>query len=259
MTLHSPPLLEIRGLRKEFGSHAALKSVNFTVGKGEFIVVLGRSGAGKSTLMRCINRLTDPTSGEIIFENKTLGNDAEELRLHRRRIGMIFQHFNLVKRLSVLKNVMIGSLGYKPLLPSLFHIFSRREKLEALQCLDRVDILHKANQRADTLSGGEQQRVAIARALNQKPLLLLADEPVASLDPTIARTVLSYLKKINEEIGITVLLNIHQVNYAREVGRRVIGLAQGIVEFDGDIADLNDEVLYRIYGGRPEETYDEIR
>ena len=259
MTLHSPPLLEIRGLRKEFGSHAALKSVNFTVGKGEFIVVLGRSGAGKSTLMRCINRLTDPTSGEIIFENKTLGNDAEELRLHRRRIGMIFQHFNLVKRLSVLKNVMIGSLGYKPLLPSLFHIFSRREKLEALQCLDRVDILHKACQRADTLSGGEQQRVAIARALNQKPLLLLADEPVASLDPTIARTVLSYLKKINEEIGITVLLNIHQVNYAREVGRRVIGLAQGIVEFDGDIADLNDEVLYRIYGGRPEETYDEIR
>jgi len=259
MTLHSPPLLEIKGLRKEFGSHAALKSVNFTVGKGEFIVVLGRSGAGKSTLMRCINRLTDPTSGEIIFENKTLGNDAEELRLHRRRIGMIFQHFNLVKRLSVLKNVMIGSLGYKPLLPSLFHIFSRREKLEALQCLDRVDILHKANQRADTLSGGEQQRVAIARALNQKPLLLLADEPVASLDPTIARTVLSYLKKINEEIGITVLLNIHQVNYAREVGRRVIGLAQGIVEFDGDIADLNDEVLYRIYGGRPEETYDEIK
>ena len=202
MTLHSPPLLEIRGLRKEFGSHAALKSVNFTVGKGEFIVVLGRSGAGKSTLMRCINRLADPTSGEIIFENKTLGNDAEELRLHRRRIGMIFQHFNLVKRLSVLKNVMIGSLGYKPLLPSLFHIFSRREKLEALQCLDRVDILHKAYQRADTLSGGEQQRVAIARALNQKPLLLLADEPVASLDPTIARTVLSYLKKINEEIYI---------------------------------------------------------
>ena len=259
MTLHSPPLLEIRGLRKEFGSHVALENINFTVGKGEFIVVLGRSGAGKSTLMRCINRLADPTSGEIIFENKTLGNDAEELRLHRRRIGMIFQHFNLVKRLSVLKNVMIGNLGYKPLLPSLFHIFSRREKLEALQCLDRVDVLHKAYQRADTLSGGEQQRVAIARTLNQKPLLLLADEPVASLDPTIARTVLNYLKKINEETGITVLLNIHQVNYAREVGRRVIGLAHGIVEFDGDIADLDDEVLYRIYGGRPEETYDEIK
>jgi phosphonate transport system ATP-binding protein len=259
MTLNSPPLLDIKGLRKEFGSHVALENVNFTVAKGEFIVVLGRSGAGKSTLMRCINRLTDPTAGEIIFENRVLGNDSKELRLHRRRIGMIFQHFNLVKRLSVLKNVMIGNLGYKPLLPSLFHLFSRKEKLEALLCLDRVDISHKAYQRADTLSGGEQQRVAIARALNQKPVLLLADEPVASLDPTIARTVLNYLKKINDETGITVLLNIHQVNYAREVGRRVIGLAHGIVEFDGDIADLNDDALYRIYGGRPEETYDEIK
>lgn len=258
MTLHSP-LLEVKGLRKVFGSHVALENVNFTVNKGEFIVVLGRSGAGKSTLMRCINRLTDPTAGEIIFEGKSPGNGAEELRLHRRRIGMIFQHFNLVKRLSVLKNVLIGNLGYKSLIPSLFHIFSRRERLEALQCLDRVDILHKAHQRADTLSGGEQQRVAIARTLNQKPVLLLADEPVASLDPTIARTVLTYLKKINEEMGITVLLNIHQVNYAREVGRRVIGLARGIVEFDGNIADLDDEVLCRIYGGKPEETYDEIK
>ena len=259
MTVDSAILLELRGLRKEFGAHVALGNINFTVRKGEFIVVLGRSGAGKSTLMRCINRLTDPTAGETIFEGKTLGNDAEELRLHRRRIGMIFQHFNLVKRLSVLKNVLIGSLGYKPLLPSLFHLFSRKEKLEALLCLDRVNMSHRAHQRADTLSGGEQQRVAIARTLNQKPMLLLADEPVASLDPTIARTVLNYLKKINEETGITVLLNIHQVNYAREVGRRVIGLARGIVEFDGDIADLNDEVLYRIYGGRPEETYDEIK
>ena len=251
-------ILEIKGLRKEFGANVALKDISFNVKEREFIVVLGRSGAGKSTLMRCINRLIDPTAGEIVFQDKVLSGKKEELRLHRRGIGMIFQQFNLVKRLSVIKNVLVGSLGYKSLLPSLCHIFSKEEKLRALACLDRVDIVHKAYQRADTLSGGEQQRVAIARALNQNPVLLLADEPVASLDPTIARTVLNYLRQINQQLGITVLLNIHQVNYAREIGRRVIGLAKGVVEYDGDIDDLNDEVLRGIYGGAPEETYDEI-
>jgi len=250
------PILQITGLRKEFGSTVALQDVNFTVDEGEFIVILGRSGAGKSTLMRCINRLIAPTAGEILFQGKTLSG-KKELRLHRRSIGMIFQQFNLVKRLSVLKNVLVGALGYKAVLPSLCHVFSGQEKLRALGCLDRVDIAHKAYQRADTLSGGEQQRVAIARALNQKPVLLLADEPVASLDPTIARIVLSYLKRINEQMGITVLLNIHQVNYGREIGRRIVGLAKGAVEFDGDVDDLDDKVLLRIYGGVPEETYDE--
>ncbi|MHC4891647.1 MAG: phosphonate ABC transporter ATP-binding protein [Planctomycetota bacterium] len=258
MISEQSPILEITGLRKEFGSTVALKDITFSVTEGEFIVILGRSGAGKSTLMRCINRLVEPTAGEIVFQKKVLSGKKEELRLHRRSIGMIFQHFNLIKRLSVLKNVLIGTLGYKPLFPSLCHMFSREEKLRALVCLDRVEISHKAYQRADTLSGGEQQRVAIARALNQKPVLLLADEPVASLDPTIARTVLKYLKRINEQMGITVLLNIHQVNYGREIGRRIIGLAKGVVEFDGDVADLTDEVLFRIYGGVPEETYDEI-
>lgn len=251
-------VLEVNGLRKQFGSNIALKDINFNVKQGEFIVILGKSGAGKSTLMRCINRLIEPSDGEIIFQNKILNGKSEDLRLHRRSIGMIFQHFNLVKRLSVLKNVLVGSLGYKALLPSLIHVFSKEEKLQALACLDRVDIAHKAHQRADTLSGGEQQRVAIARALNQSPVLLLADEPVASLDPTIARIVLNYIKQINTELGITVLLNIHQVNYAREVGRRVIGLAKGIVEYDGELEDLSDEILRDIYGGTPEETYDEI-
>lgn len=254
----SQNVLEVKGLRKQFGSNIALKDITFNVKKGEFIVILGRSGAGKSTLMRCINRLIEPSDGEIIFQNKVLNGNKEDLRLHRRSIGMIFQQFNLVKRLSVLTNVLVGSLGYKSVLPSLVYLFSTEEKLQALGCLDRVDIVHKAHQRADTLSGGEQQRVAIARALNQNPVLLLADEPVASLDPTIARIVLSYLRKINEELGITVLLNIHQVNYAREVGRRVIGLAKGIVEYDGEIKDLTDEILRNIYGGAPEETYDEI-
>ncbi len=250
------PILEIKGVRKEFGSTVALHDVHLTAYPREFTVILGRSGAGKSTLMRCINRLVTPTSGEVLFNGKVVTGNKRELRLHRRSIGMIFQQFNLVKRLPVLKNVLTGALGYKATLPSIFHIFSREEKLWALECLDRVDMAHKAFQRTDTLSGGEQQRVAIARALNQRPILLLADEPVASLDPTIARTVLSYLQKINAETGITVLLNIHQVNYAREFGRRIIGLAGGVIAFDGDVSELSDDILTRIYGGRPEDTYD---
>lgn len=250
------PILDVMELRKEYGSTVALQGIDLSVYPGEFTVVLGRSGAGKSTLMRCINRLVTPTDGEVRFNGKVVTNNRKNLRLHRRSIGMIFQQFNLVKRLPVLKNVLTGILGYKATLPSIFHIFSREEKLRALECLDRVDMAQKAFQRTDTLSGGEQQRVSIARALNQRPLLLLADEPVASLDPTIARTVLGYLTQINEELGITVLLNIHQVNYAREFGRRIIGLADGVIAFDGDVSDLTDDILTRIYGGRPEDTYD---
>lgn len=252
------PILEIKRLRKEYGAGVvALQDVSLTASAGEFIVILGRSGAGKSTLMRCINRLVRPTAGEVLFNGRTLTDERSALRRERRAIGMIFQQFNLVKRLSVVLNVLTGALGEKGLTASLLHYFTRDEKLKALECLERVNMAHKAFQRADTLSGGEQQRVAIARALNQKPILLLADEPVASLDPNIARTVLSYLKRINEELGITVLLNIHQVNYAREFGHRVVGLAGGVVAFDGDVSELSDEVLNRIYGGKPEESDDE--
>ena len=251
------PILAIAGLRKEYGASVALQGVNLEVQRGEFIVVLGRSGAGKSTMMRCINRLVQPTAGTIEFNGAGAPRTKNQLRQLRCGIGMIFQHFNLVKRMAVLQNVMTGGLGRKPFLSSLFCIFGREEKLRALECLDRVNMSHKAFQRADTLSGGEQQRVAIARALYQNPVLLLADEPVASLDPTIARTVLSYLTKINQELGITVLLNIHQVNYAREFGERVIGLADGVVAFDGHVSGLNDQVLNQIYGGQPDDTYDE--
>jgi phosphonate transport system ATP-binding protein len=251
------PILKISGLRKAYGSTVALQDVNLDVERGEFIVILGRSGAGKSTLMRCVNRLVQPTAGAIRFNGEMLPNKKKQLRRFRCAIGMIFQQFNLVKRLSVLQNVMTGGLGRKPLLPSLLHSFSRNEKLLALECLDRVNMTHKAFQRADTLSGGEQQRVAIARALYQKPILLLADEPVASLDPTIARTVLRYLKTINDELGITVLLNIHQVNYAREFGQRIVGLSGGVIAFDGDVSGLTDRVLNDIYGGQPEDTHDE--
>jgi len=246
-------ILEIRGLRKEYGANAALKDVSLTARRGEFIVILGRSGAGKSTLMRCVNRLVVPSAGEVRFNGQLVTGDAAALRRHRQSIGMIFQQFNLVKRMSVIKNVLTGMLGNKAYVPSLFQYFTREDKLMALDCLDRVNMAHKAFQRADTLSGGEQQRVAIARALNQKPVLLLADEPVASLDPNIARTVLNYLKKINEELGITVLLNIHQVNYAREFGQRVVGLANGVIAYDGDVAGLSPEILESIYGGLPQD------
>jgi phosphonate transport system ATP-binding protein len=251
--MQSEAILDIRGLRKEYGGNVALQDVNLTARRGEFIVILGRSGAGKSTLMRCINRLVVPSAGEVRFNGAVVTGEAAALRRHRQSIGMIFQQFNLVKRMSVIKNVLTGMLGNKSYFPSLFQYFSREDKLRALDCLDRVNMAHKAFQRADTLSGGEQQRVAIARALNQKPLLLLADEPVASLDPNIARTVLSYLKKINEELGITVLLNIHQVNYAREFGQRIVGLANGVIAYDGDVAGLTPEILERIYGGLPQD------
>jgi phosphonate transport system ATP-binding protein len=248
MTGAAAPILEVRNLNKRYGAQTALRDVTFSALAGEFIVVLGRSGAGKSTLMRCINRLVEPSGGDIRFEGAPVPASRRALRRMRRRIGMIFQQFNLVKRLSVLTNVLTGRLGYKALLPSLAYRFGREEKLAALECLERVNMAHKAFQRADTLSGGEQQRVAIARVLNQNPVLLLADEPVASLDPTIARTVLRDLRRINEDLGITVLLNIHQVNYAREFGERVVGLAGGGIVFDGHVRELSDDVLHRIYG-----------
>jgi phosphonate transport system ATP-binding protein len=251
--VESGTILDIRGLRKDYGAAVALQDVNLTARRGEFIVILGRSGAGKSTLMRCINRLVVPSAGEVRFNGEVVTGDGAALRRHRQSIGMIFQQFNLVKRLSVMKNVLTGMLSHKGYVPSLFQHFTREDKLRALDCLNRVNMAHKAFQRADTLSGGEQQRVAIARALNQQPSLLLADEPVASLDPGIARVVLSYVRKINEELGITVLLNIHQVNYAREFGHRIVGLANGVITYDGDVAGLTPDVLERIYGKQPED------
>jgi phosphonate transport system ATP-binding protein len=219
------------------------------VDRGEFVVILGPSGAGKSTLMRCINRLVVPTTGEVVFRGESLGDGRRDLRAARRHIGMIFQQFNLVKRLSVLTNVLAGRTGYKSTLSVLCHHFTRGERALAMESLARVDLADKAHQRADTLSGGEQQRVAIARALVQEPQLILADEPVASLDPKIARNVLGYLKRINQEVGITVLCNLHQVEYAREFGDRVVGLSRGRIVMDGRVTDLTPAVLAEIYEG----------
>ncbi len=234
------------------GETVALRDVSIDVKEGEFLVILGPSGAGKSTLMRCINRLVEPTGGRILLDGREVTSRRRQLRAARRDIGMVFQQFNLVKRLSVLMNVLSGRLAYHTFWPSLLYKFDQDDKRVAIDCLVRVNMEHKAFQRADTLSGGEQQRVAIARALAQEPKVILADEPVASLDPKIARQVLTYLKQIAGELGITVLCNLHQVEYAREYAERVVGLSQGTVVFDGPSGKLTDDILQQIYYRDPE-------
>jgi phosphonate transport system ATP-binding protein len=241
-------MISIQGLSKTYaGTVVALRSIDVDVKDGEFLVILGPSGAGKSTLMRCLNRLVEPTAGRIVHDGAEITGHARKLRDVRRDFGMVFQQFNLVKRLSVLTNVLTGRLAYRSAWRSLAYSFAAEDRRIAVECLARVNMEHKAFQRADTLSGGEQQRVAIARALAQQPKVILADEPVASLDPKIARQVLTYLREVARELGITVLCNLHQVDYAREFGERIVGMSQGTVVFDGPVSDLTDEVTHRIY------------
>ena len=248
------PMISIRGLGKTYtGGVRALNDISIDVRPGEFLVILGPSGAGKSTLLRCINRLVDPSEGQVFHSGVEITGHRGDLRAIRRQFGMVFQQFNLVKRLSVLTNVLTGRLGYRSVWRSLVYSFSKEDKRIAIECLARVNMEHKAFQRADTLSGGEQQRVAIARALAQQPMVILADEPVASLDPKIARQVLGYLREAAQELGITVLCNLHQVEYAREFSERVVGMSRGSVVFDGTAAALTDDILHRIYYREPGE------
>ena len=252
------PMISIRGLSKTYaGGVRALNNVSIDVAPGEFLVILGPSGAGKSTLLRCINRLVEPSEGQVFHNGAEITGHRGDLRAIRRQFGMVFQQFNLVKRLSVLVNVLAGRLGYRSVLRSLFYSFPEADKRIAIECLARVNMEHKAFQRADTLSGGEQQRVAIARALAQQPTVILADEPVASLDPKIARQVLGYLRQVAQELGITVLCNLHQVDYAKEFSERVVGMSRGAVVFEGSSSELTDEVLHRIYYREPGETVKE--
>ena len=211
------PILSIKNLVKTYPNGVqALKGVSFDVQKGEFLVVIGLSGSGKSTLLRCVNRLHDPTSGRIIFEGKDVAKvEGEEVRRLRKRVGMIFQHFNLIPRHTVISNVLMGRLGVLGSLKSIFGLFSAEDKERAHQYLKLVGISEKAKIRADQLSGGQQQRVAIARALTQDPSILLADEPVASLDPATCHVVMDYLKKVNQELGITVICNLHFLSLIR--------------------------------------------
>jgi phosphonate transport system ATP-binding protein len=246
------PMISIRGMSKTYrGGVRALSNVSIDVAAGEFLVILGPSGAGKSTLLRCINRLVDPSAGQVLHNGAEITGKRGSLRVTRRQFGMVFQQFNLVKRLSVLTNVLTGRLGYRSLWRSLLYSFPEADKRIAIECLARVNMDHKAFQRADTLSGGEQQRVAIARALAQEPTVILADEPVASLDPKIARQVLGYLRQVAQELGITVLCNLHQVEYAKEFAERVVGMSRGSVVFEGPSSQLTEDVLHRIYYREP--------
>ena len=245
-------MITIRGLTKRYGDFDALKGIDLDVAPGEFLVVLGPSGAGKSTLLRCINRLAEPTQGDIRIDGQRVKPDGASLRQLRRQVAMIFQHYNVVPRLSVLKNVLTGRLGAVPGVPSWLQIFPRKDIAIARECLRRVELEDRAELRTDTLSGGQKQRVGIARALAQQPKIILADEPVASLDPKTSRTVLNYLKQASRELGITVVCNLHQIDYAREFGERIVGVSAGRIVFEGGPADLSDEVLHRIYPGLDE-------
>ncbi|MCC7369426.1 MAG: phosphonate ABC transporter ATP-binding protein [Chloroflexi bacterium] len=243
-------MLRIQNLRKVFPNGVvAIDDLSLTVPDGEFLVIIGLSGSGKSTLLRCINRLVEPTSGKIWLDDVELtALPPSQLRDARKRIGMIFQQFNLVKRSSVITNVLSGRLGSVSPLQSMFGRFPAQDYDRAYANLDRVGIPEKANQRADTLSGGQQQRVAIARALMQEPKLMLADEPVASLDPATSHSVMKYLEEINRQDGITVICNLHFLSLARRYATRVLALKAGQIVYDGLPADI-DEVRFReIYG-----------
>ena len=242
-------MLEIDGLTRRFGAKTAVNAVSFTVPAGQMVGVIGSSGAGKSTMLRMLNRLTDPTEGRIVFD----GTDVTALRGRalrdwRMRCAMVFQQFNLVQRLDVLTNVLVGRLNQRPMLSSLLRMFTAQERAMALAALDRFDLAETALQRADTLSGGQQQRVAICRALMQQPRLILADEPIASLDPRNARTVMDALAQVNSRDGITVLVNLHHLDTAREYCNRVIAMQQGRIVFDGAPSELNAARITQIYG-----------
>jgi len=242
-------MLELRKITKTFGQTVAVNDVSLSFPPGQMVGVIGRSGAGKSTLLRLINRLATFERGEIVFDKTNIvALSGNELRAWRARCAMIFQQFNLVNRLDVLTNVLIGRIGTSGTLPVMFKHFSAQDRGAAALALDRLDLLPQALQRADTLSGGQQQRVAIARALIQNPSLILADEPIASLDPRNARFVMEALRKINREDGITVICNLHTLDAARAYCDRIVGMAQGRVVFDGTPDTLTRQAVQAIYG-----------
>lgn len=243
-------MIEFRNVSKMYPNGTkGLNNINLNIQKGEFVVMVGLSGAGKSTLLRSVNRLHEITEGEILIEGESItAAKGKELRRMRRDIGMIFQSFNLVKRSTVLKNVLAGRVGYHSTFRTTLGLFPKEDLELAFQSLKRVNILEKTYARADELSGGQQQRVSIARALAQEAKIILADEPVASLDPLTTKQVLDDLKKINEDFGITTIVNLHSIDLARQYATRIIGLHAGEIVFDGSVEEATDEKFAEIYG-----------
>ena len=243
-------LLSVRNLSHTYpNGYQALHDISFDVEPGEFLVIIGLSGSGKSTLLRCLNRLIEPTHGSILMDGHDVTHVSDAaLRSHRAGIGMIFQHFNLIPRHSVLTNVLYGALGSTSTVTSMLGRYSDEQQQRAVKALEVVGISDKAGNRADALSGGQQQRVAIARALMQQPRLLLADEPVASLDPATSHSVMDYLERINKDLGTTVICNLHFLSLVRRYATRVIALKGGRMVFNGRPADITDEWFRTIYG-----------
>lgn len=240
---------ELRNVTRRFGDRIAVNAVNVEIPQGQMVGIIGRSGAGKSTLLRMINRLQEPSSGSIHFAGiEVSGLRGGALRSWQRDCAMIFQQFNLVPRLDVMTNVLLGRLNHRSTLTSLLKVFSEDERVMAIAALERLGIEQTALQPAGTLSGGQQQRVAIARALMQSPKMVLADEPIASLDPLNAKIVMDALRDINEREGITVITNLHTLDTARSYCERIIGMAGGKVVFDGPPQALNATAVREIYG-----------
>ncbi|MBM7570665.1 phosphonate ABC transporter ATP-binding protein [Aquibacillus albus] len=226
-----------------------LKNINIKINEGEFVVIVGLSGAGKSTFIRSINRLVTPTEGDLLVDGENiLKHNGKSLRELRKKVGMIFQNYNLVKRSTVLKNVISGRLGYTGTLKSILNMYSKEDMNMAYENLKRVNIEEKLYSRADELSGGQQQRVSIARVLTQKPNVILADEPVASLDPPTSHQVMTYLRQINKEDKITTIVNLHFIDMAMEYADRIIGMRAGEVVYDGPVSEVTEKTFEEIYG-----------
>jgi len=251
-------MLEFRKLTKEFTGKRAVQDITLAIPQGQMVGVIGRSGAGKSTFLRMVNRLNDATSGQMLYGGRDItALRGRDLRQWRNECAMVFQQFNLVGRLDVLTNVMSGRLFHHSLATSMLGIFSARERAFAIRALDRLGMAHTALQQTDTLSGGQQQRVAIARALVQEPKILLADEPIASLDPLNAKIVMDALRAINQEDGLTVICNLHTLDTARHYCDRIIGMQDGRVVFDGPSSALTDDRARDIYGAEAAEAFNE--
>ncbi len=239
-----PPIIRVENLRKTWSGNTVLDGITFDVGEGEIVAIIGPSGVGKTTLLRCIASLERPDSGKIYFKGKNITKNGEYTK---KRIGMIFQEFNLIPRLTVLMNVLTGRLGYTSKVASLLGIFSKEDIEIAVNNIRRVRLHNKINEKVSKLSGGERQRVGIARALTQEPDVILADEPISNLDPKTGEKILSDLVRISKEDDLTVIMSLHQINYAKKFADRIIGLNKGRIVFDGYPEALTDDVIRRIY------------
>ncbi|WP_339198581.1 phosphonate ABC transporter ATP-binding protein [Aeribacillus sp. FSL k6-2211] len=243
-------ILTLNNVSKRYGTNTmAIQDMNFSVKEGEFVSIIGPSGAGKSTLLRCINRMIEASSGEIIFDGvDILKLGKKSLRKVRATIGMVFQHYNLVTRLSVIENVLHGRLGYKSTLAGAFGLYSEEEKKQAVHILGLLGLEDQVYKRCDQLSGGQKQRVGIARALIQNPRMLLCDEPIASLDPNSAKIIMDHLKNISSTLGITCIVNLHQVDVALKYSDRIIGINNGKKVYDGPPKEITEDIVRNIYG-----------